>query len=134
MVVEIIFTLSLALIAYACLGYPVLVFLLSRLRERPVCRRDLTPRVSVIIAAHNEERDIANKIEDTLALDYPTAQLEIIIASDGSTDRTDDIVRGYADRGVILHCQERLGKTMVQNSAVDVSSGEILVFTDATTT
>lgn len=132
--VEIIFILSLGLIAYACLGYPAAIFLLSHLRARPVCKRDITPRVSIIIAAYNEARDIAMKIEDTLALDYPAENLEIIVASDGSTDGTDDIVRGYAHRGVILHRQhERLGKTMAQNSAVEASSGDVLVFTDATT-
>jgi cellulose synthase/poly-beta-1,6-N-acetylglucosamine synthase-like glycosyltransferase len=131
---EIIFISSLGLIAYACFGYPLFIFVLSRLRERPICKRDITPSVSVIIAAHNEERDIATKIENTLALDYPVEKLEIIVASDASTDRTDDIVRGYADRGVILHRQnERLGKTMVQNSAAEASSGQVLVFTDATT-
>lgn len=134
MLLEIIFILSLVLIAYACFGYPLFIFTLSRLRERPVRKRDITPTVSVIIAAYNEERDIATKIENTLALDYPSENLEIIVASDCSTDRTDDIVREYADRGVILHRQsERLGKTMAQNSAVEASSGEILVFTDATT-
>lgn len=133
-VVEIVFIFSLLLIVYACIGYPALIFLLSRLRERPVCKSDITPRVSVIIAAHNEERDIATKIQNTRALDYPAEKLEIIVASDGSTDRTDDIVRQYKDGGVILHRQhERLGKTMVQNSAVEASTGEILVFTDATT-
>ncbi|MFY9553505.1 MAG: glycosyltransferase family 2 protein [Blastocatellia bacterium] len=132
--VEIIFFLSLGLISYACIGYPILIVVLSRLRERPVRKNDILPKVSVIIAAHNEERDIAAKIENTLALDYPDQKLEIIVASDCSTDRTDDIVRDYANRGVILHRQpERLGKTMAQNSAVDISSGEVLVFTDATT-
>lgn len=134
MLAEIVFLSSLALIAYACAGYPALVWVLSRLRARPVRMADITPKVSLIIAAHNEERALAAKIEDTLALDYPAEKLEIIVASDCSTDRTDEIVRGFAHRGVILHRQHnRLGKTMAQNTAVDVSSGEILVFTDATT-
>jgi cellulose synthase/poly-beta-1,6-N-acetylglucosamine synthase-like glycosyltransferase len=132
--VEIVFIFSLLLIAYAYLGYPALVFLLSRIRERPVRKADISPKVSVIIAAHNEERDIAMKIENTLGLDYPREKLEIIVASDCSTDATDEIARAYADRGLILHRQhQRLGKTMAQNAAVEVSSGEVLVFTDATT-
>lgn len=132
--VEIIFISSLALIAYAYLGYPALIFVLSRLRQHPVRKQDITPAVSIIIAAHNEERDIAKKIEDTLALDYPPEKLEIIVASDCSTDRTDEIVKSFAERRVKLHRQaERLGKTMAQNSAAKVSSAEILVFTDATT-
>ncbi len=132
--VEIVFVLSLGLITYSCLGYPALIFVLSRLRERPVRKAAIWPRVSVIIAAYNEERDIAMKIENTLALEYPEESFEIIVASDCSTDGMDDIVRGFAHRGVVLHRQpDRLGKTMAQNSAVEVSTGEILVFTDATT-
>ena len=134
MLAELIFIASLLLLAYTCAGYPLLVFVLSNLRSRPVRRGDITPTVSIIVAAHNEERGIARKIEETFSLDYPKQKLEIIIASDCSTDRTDQIVLQYADRGVILHRQnERLGKTMAQNSAVEVCSGDILVFTDATT-
>src|SRR5215471_7296687 len=128
---EIIFVVALVLIIYTCIGYPTLVFLFSKLFERAVRKIDITPTVSVIIAAHNEEQDITRKIEDTLALDYPADKLEIIVASDSSTDRTDQIVRSYAYRRVKLHRQEqRLGKTMAQNSAVDVSCGDVLVFTD----
>jgi len=131
---EIIFISSLVLITYACVGYPALVLALSRVRERPVRKADVTPKVSIIVAAHNEERDIAAKIENTLALDYPKESLEIIVASDCSTDSTDEIARAYAHRGVILHrMSERRGKTMAQNAAAEASTGEILVFTDATT-
>jgi len=132
--IETIFLVTLALIAYACIGYPALVFILSRFFERPVRRLDVTPTVSVIIAAYNEERDIARKIENTLLLDYPSEKVEIIVASDSSTDNTDRIVRGYSHLSVKLHRQQqRLGKTMAQNSAVQISSGDVLVFTDATT-
>jgi cellulose synthase/poly-beta-1,6-N-acetylglucosamine synthase-like glycosyltransferase len=134
MLAEILFISSLSLIAYVCFGYPMLVFVMSRLRARPVRRDNITPKLSVIIAAYNEERAIARKIEDTLALDYPKEKVEIIVASDCSTDRTDEIVRQFSDRGVILRRQsQRLGKTMAQNSAAEDASGEILVFTDATT-
>ncbi|HKS43220.1 MAG TPA: glycosyltransferase family 2 protein [Blastocatellia bacterium] len=134
MTVEIIFISMLALIAYTYVGYPVLVYLLSRLFEKPVRRADITPTVSVIIAAYNEERDIAQKIENTLALDYPKAKLEIIVASDCSSDRTDEIISFYAQEGVILHRRpERLGKSVVQNAAMKCSTGEIIVFSDATT-
>lgn len=134
MLAEIIFISSVALIAYAAIGYPLLVFAVSILRNRPVRKADISPSISVIIAAHNEEADIAAKIENTLALDYPKEKLEIIVVSDCSTDRTDEIVRAYSCHGVVLHRQqERRGKTMAQNSAVAVSSGEILIFTDATT-
>jgi len=134
MLAEIIFVGFAFLIVYTYIGYPMLVFLLSHLFSRPVRRDDFTPKVSVIIAAHNEERNLATKIENTLSLDYPPEKLEIVVASDCSTDRTDEIAQQYADRGVILHrLTERHGKTMAQKDAVKASSGEILVFSDATT-
>jgi cellulose synthase/poly-beta-1,6-N-acetylglucosamine synthase-like glycosyltransferase len=134
MVASVILIVSLALIVYTYVGYPALVYVLSRLFGRRVKAADITPKLSVIIAAYNEERDIARKIEETLALDYPKDKLEIIVASDCSTDRTDEIVKGFANRGVILHRRpERLGKTSAQNHAMQVSTGEILVFSDATT-
>lgn len=133
-VCEIIFAVSLALILYTWIGYPALALLLSRVLPRPVRKSDITPAVSVIITAHNEERDIAAKLDNTLALDYPADKLEVIVASDCSTDRTDEIVRGYAARGVILSRQcEHFGKTVAQNAARRLASGEILVFSDATT-
>ena len=130
----ILFIASLALVAYAYVGYPVVLYVLSRLLGRPARREEITPRLSVIIAAYNEELDIAKKLEETLALDYPKEKLEVLVASDCSSDRTDEIVRGFADRGVILHRRPtRRGKTSAQNRAVGVSTGEILIFSDATT-
>ncbi|HEV2763387.1 MAG TPA: glycosyltransferase family 2 protein, partial [Pyrinomonadaceae bacterium] len=113
----------------------VLVLLLSRLRGRGVARREgFEPTVSVVITAYNEERDLAAKLENTLALDYPKDKLEIIVASDCSSDRTDDIARSFAPRGVRLHRQaERLGKTAAQNAAVELARGEVILFSDATT-
>lgn len=133
-VAELIFFGSIALVAYTYAGYPLLAFALSRLRSRPVRCADVTPAVSVIVAAYNEERDIGAKIEQTLALDYDRAKLEVIVASDCSSDRTDEIVRGFAGRGVVL-CRQpvRLGKTAAQNAAARVARGEVLVFSDATT-
>jgi cellulose synthase/poly-beta-1,6-N-acetylglucosamine synthase-like glycosyltransferase len=132
--IEAIFITSLALIAYAYVGYPALIFVISRLFGRRPRRADINPTVSMIIAAFNEERDIVAKIENTLELDYPREKLEIIVASDCSTDRTDELVCEYRDRGVILHRQPaRFGKTVAQNCAMRVSTGEILVFSDATT-
>jgi cellulose synthase/poly-beta-1,6-N-acetylglucosamine synthase-like glycosyltransferase len=131
---QIFFFVSAALIAFIYLGYPALVFVLSRIFGWPVRRADITPSVSIIIAAYNEEKDIAAKIENSLSLDYPREKLEIIVASDCSSDRTDEIVRSYAHRSVILHRQEvRYGKTMAQHRAVQASTGDILVFSDATT-
>jgi cellulose synthase/poly-beta-1,6-N-acetylglucosamine synthase-like glycosyltransferase len=128
------FILSLLLVAYAYVGYPLVIFLWSRLFPRAVRKAAITPRVSLIITAYNEERDIAAKLDNTLALDYPADKMEIIVASDCSSDRTDDIVRGYAGHGVRLHRRpERLGKSVAQNHAVKFAGGEILVFSDATT-
>jgi cellulose synthase/poly-beta-1,6-N-acetylglucosamine synthase-like glycosyltransferase len=132
--VEAIFWLSVAAIGYAYVGYPLLLIVLSRLRPKPVKSGHWTPSVTVIIAAYNEERDLATKLENTLALDYPPSQLEIIVTSDCSSDRTDEIARSFADRGVRLHRQEeRHGKTAAQNAAVTKARGEIIVFSDATT-
>ncbi|HET7114085.1 MAG TPA: glycosyltransferase family 2 protein [Pyrinomonadaceae bacterium] len=131
---EAIFWLSVAAIGYAYVGYPVLLILLSRIRPKPVKSGHWTPTVTVVIAAYNEERDLAAKLENTLALDYPASHLEIIVTSDCSSDRTDEIARSYASRGVRLHRQEeRHGKTAAQNAAVTKARGEIIVFSDATT-
>jgi cellulose synthase/poly-beta-1,6-N-acetylglucosamine synthase-like glycosyltransferase len=130
----ILLILSVALIVYTYVGYPALLWVLSRLFGRPHRKAEITPRLSIIIAAYNEAGDIARKLDETLALDYPKERLEIVVASDCSTDGTDEIVSGYADRGVILHRRpQRLGKTSAQNHAVHVASGEILLFSDATT-
>lgn len=131
---EAIFWLSVAAIGYAYVGYPLLLIVLSWLRPKPVKSGHWTPSVTVIIAAYNEERDLAAKLENTLALDYPPSHLEIIVTSDCSSDRTDEIARGFASRGVRLHRQEeRHGKTAAQNAAVTKAKGEIIVFSDATT-
>ena len=131
---EIIFWIAVVAIAYTYAGYPLLLMLLSKFLGKPVRRNDSTPPVTVIIAAYNEERDIAQKLENTLALDYPHSKLEVLVTSDCSSDRTDEIVRSFADRGVRLHRQEeRLGKTAAQNAAVEKATGEVLLFSDATT-
>jgi cellulose synthase/poly-beta-1,6-N-acetylglucosamine synthase-like glycosyltransferase len=134
MVTEAIFITSMMILIYTYIGYPALVFVLSRLFRRDIRMANFTPRVSVIIAARNEEQNIAAKLANTLALEYPNDRMEIIVASDCSMDQTDAIVRSFADRGVILHRQSvRHGKTAAQNHAVHLCSGDILVFSDATT-
>ena len=131
---EVIFWLSVTAVAYAYVGYPLLLSLISKIRPKPVHSADWTPSVSVIIAAYNEERDLATKLENTLALDYPKSQLEIIVTSDCSSDRTDEIAKSFASRGVRLHRQpERHGKTAAQNAAVTKARGDIILFSDATT-
>jgi cellulose synthase/poly-beta-1,6-N-acetylglucosamine synthase-like glycosyltransferase len=130
---EIVFWLSVLALFYTYAGYPLLLALVSALKPRRVRRGDCEPTVTIIITAYNEERDLAAKLENTLALDYPRELLEIIIASDCSNDRTDEIAREFAGRGVQLHRQpERLGKTAAQNAAVEQARGEIILFSDAT--
>lgn len=132
---EIVFWMSSGLLAYVYVGYPLLVYLVSVLLTREVRRETIEPRVTVLITAFNEEAAIRDKLENTLALEYPAGKLEILVASDGSTDRTDAIVLEFADRGgVRLFRQEgRAGKTVTQNNAVLQATGDIILFSDATT-
>jgi cellulose synthase/poly-beta-1,6-N-acetylglucosamine synthase-like glycosyltransferase len=130
---EIVFWLSAAALFYTYVGYPLLVASISKLRPRKVRRAEHQPPVTIIITAYNEERVLGSKLENTLALDYPHNRLEIIVASDCSTDRTEDIARTFAVRGVKLHRQQqRLGKTAAQNTAVEKARGDIILFSDAT--
>jgi glycosyltransferase involved in cell wall biosynthesis len=128
-----VFWSSVALILYAYLGYPCALAALSLFRHRPVKKGNVTPRVSFIITAYNEERRLPEKIANTLAQDYPADLLEIIVASDCSTDRTDEIVRGWADRIRLVRAPERRGKEAAQKLAVETVSGEILIFSDVAT-
>jgi cellulose synthase/poly-beta-1,6-N-acetylglucosamine synthase-like glycosyltransferase len=132
-VLEGLIWLLIGLPLYSMIVYPILMLILSRFFTRRFQRDPITPMVSMIICAYNEEESIAAKLENTLALDYPKDRLEIIVASDGSTDRTDDIVRGFAGRGVtLLRFDGGMGKTAVLNATVPHARGEILVFSDAT--
>lgn len=132
---EVAFWLSLGWIAWALVAYPLVTLVCGALlaaRNR-VRKAEFTPPLSVIISAYNEEAVIAEKIRRTLDLDYPADRLQVIVASDGSTDRTDEIVKGFGDPRVVLHRAEgRLGKTAALNQAVEVAKGDLLVFSDAT--
>lgn len=130
---EIAFWCSVALIVYAYLGYPFVLVVLSLFRNQPVRKGDVTIRVSFIITAHNERQRIRQKIANTLAQDYPSEALEIIVASDCSTDGTDDIVKEYPDRVRLVRSAERRGKEAAQKAAIDTASGEVLVFSDVGT-
>lgn len=121
----------LLLVLYTYLGYPVLLFLISLFRKRPVKKGDVTPSVSIIIAVYNEEKNIKKKIENTLSLDYPREKLEIIVVSDCSTDSTDQIVRQLEKDGVrFFSLKERKGKHYAQAEGINQAQGEILAFTD----
>jgi cellulose synthase/poly-beta-1,6-N-acetylglucosamine synthase-like glycosyltransferase len=118
-------------LVYAYAGFPVLVIAVGTVMRRKVARGSLTPTVSLIVAAYNEEREIANRIRNALQMDYPPEKLEIIIASDGSTDKTEPIVRGFASERVRLLVLQRQGKIPALDAAVNSARGEILVFSDA---
>lgn len=132
--IDLIFCLSIGLVGYAYLGYPLLLGALSLLRSRTVSKSEIAPSVTFVITAYNEESRIADKLDNTLKLSYPVSLMEIIVASDCSTDRTDEVVRSYASRGVILvRASERKGKEAAQKLAVHTSNGDILVFSDVAT-
>jgi cellulose synthase/poly-beta-1,6-N-acetylglucosamine synthase-like glycosyltransferase len=134
---EIVFWAIIILLSYTYGGYTLAILFVSLLYNRPVERDDgYEPFVTFLITAYNEERDLARKLDNTLGLDYPEDKLEILVASDGSTDGTDDIVKSYAekDRRVrLLRVEGRVGKTATQNQAVAAARGEVIVFSDATT-
>jgi len=130
----IIFWVSLFLAIFAYFGYPLTLKLFSLVHHQKVLRSSITPQVSLIITAYNEEKRIREKLENTMKIEYPREMLQIIIASDGSTDKTHDIVREYADRGVELFIvPDRKGKENAQAQAVKIAKGEIIVFSDTAT-
>ena len=133
MVMQLIFWISAGAIVYAYFGYPVCLYVLSLFRRKTVQRDEqLLPRVSLIIAVHNEQERVQKKIDNTLSLDYPADRLEVIFASDASTDRTEAIIQTYEELKVV-RSQERKGKEFAQKCAVDQAAGEILVFSDVAT-
>jgi cellulose synthase/poly-beta-1,6-N-acetylglucosamine synthase-like glycosyltransferase len=129
-VIEVIFWSAAGLIAFTYAGFPLLLFLRGRALPRPHATADHTPRVSLIIAAYNEAHSIGDKLANVAALDYPHDRLEVIVASDGSNDGTDEVVR-QAGGAVRLLSLPRRGKASALNDAVAASTGEILVFSDA---
>lgn len=118
---------------YVYAGYPVLLWIISRFkRPHGAGSADHEPSVTLVISCYNEADVIASKLENSLQLDYPADKLDIMVVSDGSDDGTDDIVKGFADKGVRLIRQEgRLGKTMGLNLALEAAAGDVIVFSDA---
>ena len=142
-ILQMTYWLSIAAIGYAYFGYPLLLWIVSLFKRDSLKKQEIYPFVSVIIAAHNEEEGIGNKINNTLSLDYPQDKLEIMVASDASTDRTNEIVKGFIKNNRVetqnfaslrlVEFNSHHGKTFVQNEAVKQAKGEILLFSDATT-
>ncbi|MGH9702013.1 MAG: glycosyltransferase family 2 protein [Candidatus Acidiferrales bacterium] len=131
---QFVFWACAAILFYVYVGYPVMLALIGVFVHRAKPEPDYEPSLSVLIAAYNEEANVGRKIEQTLALDYPADKIEILVLSDGSSDRTDEIVRGYPDSRVrLVRIPERHGKTHAQNEGVRAATGEVLIFSDATT-
>jgi len=122
-------------LAWTHVGYPLAAAALARRRPRPVRKEDVTPDVTVVVAAHDEEDVIGGRVENLLELDYPRERLEVLIASDGSTDGTEALVEGIAaqEPRVRLLSGERRGKVQSQDAAVAEIGSEIVAFSDANT-
>lgn len=133
MLAEVLFWISLSVLVHVYFAYPMLLALFAGFRPAAAIQEgDRCPSVSLIIAAYNEEAVIREKIENSLGLDYPAEKLEIIVFSDASSDRTDEIVTAYEEQGVrLLRVEGRKGKTYCQNEAVKIAKGEMIVFSDA---
>lgn len=129
-----VFALSVGIIVYTYFGYPAILWVLATLRRRPRAHGDPAPwpLISVCVPAYNEENSIAATLDRILEADYPADRRQILVVSDASTDRTDEIVRGYVSRGVELtRLEQRGGKTAAENAARPLLRGAIIVNTDA---
>jgi poly-beta-1,6-N-acetyl-D-glucosamine synthase len=128
-----VFWIAAALIVYSYLGYPVWLWLRSRWSPRPVRRSHQEPAVSAVMVVRNEEAILARKLENLLALDYPEANLDVVVVSDGSSDGTGAILEQFARRGRVRTMMKPVsqGKAAGLNDAVQFASGEVLLFTDA---
>ncbi len=135
---EVIFFVSVLLLAYTYVGYPLLIRVLASLLRRPAASPDgakvdepFEPRVSIVVVAHNEAHRISERIENLLSLDYPAQRMEIAIASDASSDETVERARRYEDRGVkVVEFTEHRGKPAVLNEMIPRLSGDVVVLMD----
>jgi glycosyltransferase involved in cell wall biosynthesis len=129
-----LFWLCTALVAYTYVGYPVLLWVVTKFRKAESSAPSTVPSLTLLITAHNEAAQIGRKLTESLALNYPKEKLQILVASDGSTDDTVAIVHAFARQGVeLVIVPQQAGKTNAQNIAMRHAKGEIVVFSDATT-
>lgn len=133
-----IYWISLILIIYTFIGYPISLEILYKLKKKKNILKDekYEPNISLIIAAHNEEKSIEEKLKNILKLNYPKEKIQVIIASDNSNDNTEKIVENFIQKNKLvnfkLYCvKKRQGKTNAQNEAVKIATGNILFFSDA---
>ena len=129
---EILFWVSLAALVWTHAAYPAFAALLARIAPRRVRKGEIEPTVAVIVAAYNEEPVIGRRLENLLALDYPQEKLQLVVTSDASSDRTEEIAGGYP--GVQVIRNERGGKVAAQDRAVRETDSEIVAFSDANAT
>jgi len=131
-VIPVLFWFLISLVIYCYLGYPVLLSFIAGLKHRPVKKAVREPSVSVVLSVYNEEDVIERKVRNLLALDYPPAKMEIIIGSDGSSDKTNEMVKKFDDKRIRFEDNpQRRGKMAVLNELVNMAQGEIVVFADA---
>jgi cellulose synthase/poly-beta-1,6-N-acetylglucosamine synthase-like glycosyltransferase len=128
---KLLFWLSLTLIGYAYFGYAIWLWLQAQLKSRPILKKPIEPDITIIIAVRNEEANLPAKLENLRLMDYPQEHLQIVIASDGSTDKTADILCCQASRILPVILNQANGKAYALNEAVKQATGEILVFQDA---
>src|SRR6478672_7166221 len=131
-IVKTLFWVSLLLLAWTHVLYPLFAAALARLAPRKVRKGEIEPTVTVIITAYNEEPVIARRIENLLELDYPRDKLRLVVTSDASSDRTEEIALQYAQVTVVSN--PRGGKVAAQDRAVRQTDSEIVAFSDANCT
>ncbi|MCP4649463.1 MAG: glycosyltransferase family 2 protein [PVC group bacterium] len=131
--IKLIFWINLCLVIAVYAGYPITISLLAFLFKKPHQKDEsYTPKVTMLIPAYNEEPVIAEKLENTLRLDYPKDSLEVIVMIDESSDKTESIVAGYQDKGIKMWVQRpRQGKMAALNASVPQAEGDIVLFSDA---
>ena len=128
-----LFWSSLILLFYTYFGYPMFMSILAKCKKaKPINKQMITPYISIVIAAYNEEKNIGAKLNDILNLDYPREKIEVFVVSDASSDGTDEIVKGFLGRGIkLLRLEKRSGKIAAYRKALSCLKGEIIVFSDA---
>lgn len=130
----VLFWLSFATLFWVYFGYYLCLRLIGLFFEREIAKRESSPDVSIIIAAYNEEARIAQKLVNTLALNYRKDKIETIVVCDGCTDSTHDLVTSFANRGIkLLSFPQRRGKHHCQLLGIELARGDIVVFTDVAT-
>lgn len=129
---EAVFWTSVAIAAYTYMGYALVISLLAKTVRRPHHMQPITPRVTLLVAAYNEQDVIEAKLDNCLALDYPRDRLEIVVVADGSTDRTPELAARYRAHGVrVEYRPERRGKIHALNRVMPLVEGDIVVSSDA---